>query len=173
VTVPEPTHSTPRPRPNPSSTRARPPCPLSLDARAQGPRAGELLSALALVAPAYINPRRSNEETHTTPSYSPNIISPSLSLWFVDACNAGEVLDTEGAAAFDLPGASRRWELEEELRRSLFCTPPSSSASSPSRRRRRIVVPAPPVSPNPSHEDDASEPLDRDRSVAYRFGKVK
>jgi hypothetical protein len=51
-------------------------------------------------------------------------------LWFVDACNAGEVLDAESAAAFDLPGASRRWELEEELRRSRFRPSPSSSTSS-------------------------------------------
>jgi hypothetical protein len=81
---------------------------LSLDARAQGPRAGELLDTPSLAAPAYINPRRSNEEMHTTPSYCPDTISPSLSLWFVDACNAGEVLDAESAAAFDHPGASRR-----------------------------------------------------------------
>jgi hypothetical protein len=93
---------------------------LSLDACAQRPRTGELLDALALVASAYINPRRSNEETHTTPSYRPDTISPSPSLWFVDACNAGEVLDAASAAAFDLPGASRRWKSEEELRRSRF-----------------------------------------------------
>jgi hypothetical protein len=53
-------------------------------------------------------------------------------LWFVDACNAGEVLDAESAATFDLPGASRRWELEEELRRSRFRPSPSSSTSSTS-----------------------------------------
>jgi hypothetical protein len=77
VTAPEPTHSTPRLRPNPSSTRARPPCPLSLDARAQGPRAGELLAALALDAPAYKRPRRSNEPTRPIPSYLPDtLVSP-------------------------------------------------------------------------------------------------
>jgi hypothetical protein len=103
---------------------------LSFDARAQGPRAGELLAALTLVAPAYKRPLRSNEETHTTPSYRPDTISPSLSLWFVDACNAGEVLDAESAAAFDHPGASRRWESEEESRRSRFRPSPSSSSSS-------------------------------------------
>jgi hypothetical protein len=103
---------------------------LSLDARTQGPRAGKLLDPLTLAAPAYINPHRSNEETHTTPSYRPDTISPSLSLWFIDACNAGEVQDAESATAFDLPGASRRWELEEELRRSRFCPSPSSSTSS-------------------------------------------
>jgi hypothetical protein len=76
---------------------------LSLDECAQGPRTGELLDVLALDAPAYKRPLRSNEETHTTPGYRPDTISPSLSLWFVDACNAGEVLDAESAAAFDPP----------------------------------------------------------------------
>jgi hypothetical protein len=103
---------------------------VSLDARAQGPRTGELLDALALDAPAYKRPLRSNEETHTTPSYRPDTISPSLSLWFIDACNAGEVLDAESAAAFDHPGASRRWESEEEPRRRRFHPSPSSSSSS-------------------------------------------
>jgi hypothetical protein len=46
------------------------------------------------------------------------------------ACNAGEVLDAESAAAFDHPGASRRWESEEESRRSQFRPSPSSSSSS-------------------------------------------
>jgi hypothetical protein len=80
VTASEPTHSTPRPRPNPSSTRARPPCPLSLDARAQGPRAGELLAALTLIALAYKNPRRSNEGTRPAPSYLPDNLSSPRSL---------------------------------------------------------------------------------------------
>jgi hypothetical protein len=53
-------------------------------------------------------------------------------LWFVDAYITSEVLDTEGAAAFDLPGASRRWELEEECCPILFRTSPTSSASSTS-----------------------------------------
>jgi hypothetical protein len=74
---PAPTHSTPRPRPKPPSTRARPPCPWSLDAHAQDPRAGELLAALALDALAYKRPRRSNEPTHPVPSYLPdNPVSP-------------------------------------------------------------------------------------------------
>jgi hypothetical protein len=103
---------------------------VSLDARAQGPRSGELLDTLSLDAPAYKRPLRSNEETHPTPSYRPDTISPSLSLWFVDACNAGEVLDAKSAAVFDHPGASRRWESEEESRRSRFCPSPSSSSSS-------------------------------------------
>jgi hypothetical protein len=38
---------------------------------------------------------------HTTPSDRPDTISPSLSLWFVDACNAGEVLDASRATAWD------------------------------------------------------------------------
>jgi hypothetical protein len=79
VTAPEPTHSTPRPRPKPPSTRARPPCPLSLDACAQGPRAGELLAALTLAAPPYKYPRRSNGETRPVPSYLPDtLVSPHL-----------------------------------------------------------------------------------------------
>jgi hypothetical protein len=101
-----------------------------LDAQRQGPRAGELLDTLSPDAQAYINPRQSNEETHTTPGYRPDTISPSLSLYFVDACIAGAVLDAEGTAAFDLPGASRRWELVEEHHRSRFRPSPSSSTSS-------------------------------------------
>jgi hypothetical protein len=72
---PAPTHSTPQPRPKPPSTRARSPCPVLLDAHRQGPRAGELLDAFALVAPAYKYPRRSNEETHPVPSYLPDILT--------------------------------------------------------------------------------------------------
>jgi hypothetical protein len=37
--------------------------------RCQGPRAGELLAALTLVAPTYKYPRRSNGETRPVPSY--------------------------------------------------------------------------------------------------------
>jgi hypothetical protein len=55
---PAPTHSTPQPRPKPPSTRARPPCLVSLDARAQGPRSGELLDTLSPDAQVYLNPRR-------------------------------------------------------------------------------------------------------------------
>jgi hypothetical protein len=130
VTAPAPTHSMPQPRPKPPSTRARSLCPVLLDAQPQGPQAGELLDTLSPNAQAYINPHRSNEETHTTPGYRPDTISSSLSLWFIDACITGEVLDAEGAAAFDLPGASRRWELVEEHRRSRFRPSPSSSTSS-------------------------------------------
>jgi hypothetical protein len=74
----------------------------------QGPRAGELLDRPALDAPAYKRPLRSNEEMHPTPSYLPDTTSPSLSLWFVDTCNAGEVLDARSTTAFDHLGASRR-----------------------------------------------------------------
>jgi hypothetical protein len=130
MTAPEPTHSTPQPRPNPPSTRARPPCPVLLDARCQGPCTGELLDALALVSPAYKSPRRSNEPTRPAPSYLPDTLTSPRSLSFVVAIPAGEVLDAEGAAAFDLLGASRRRELVEEPRRSLFRPSPSSSASS-------------------------------------------
>jgi hypothetical protein len=129
MTAPEPTHSTPQPRPNPPSTRARPPCPVLLDARCQGPRTGELMDALALVAPAYKSPRRSNEPTRPVPSYLPDTLTSPRSLSFDIAIPAGEVLDAEGAAAFDLLGASRRRELVEEPRRSLFHPSPSSYAS--------------------------------------------
>jgi hypothetical protein len=91
---------------------------------------------------------------HPTPSYHPDTTSPSLSLWFVDACNAGEVLDARSAAAFDHLGASRRWESEEESRRSRFRTSPSSSASSTSLPRRRTLFTATPVSSAQTEEDD-------------------
>jgi hypothetical protein len=129
MTAPEPTHSTPHPRPNPPSTRARPPCPVLLDARCQGPRTGELLGALALVSPAYKSPRRSNEPTRPARSYLPDTLTSPRSLSFDVAIPTGEVLDAEGAAAFDLLGASRRRELVEEPRQSLFRPSPSSSAS--------------------------------------------
>jgi hypothetical protein len=130
MTAPEPTHSTPQPRPNPPSTRARPPCPVLLDAHCQGPRTGELLDTLALISPAYKSPRRSNEPTRPAPSYLPDIFSSPHSLLFDVAIPAGEVLDAEGAAAFDFLGTSRRRELVEEPRRSLFRPSRSSSASS-------------------------------------------
>jgi hypothetical protein len=75
---------------------------VSLDARRQGPRTGELLDALALDSLGYKNPRRSNERTHTTPSYLPDIFSSPRSLSFDVASPAGEVLDAEGVAAFGL-----------------------------------------------------------------------
>jgi hypothetical protein len=118
-----------------------------LDAHRQGPRACELLDALAPDAQAYINPRRSNEETRLAPSYLPDTLASPSSLSFGVAVLAGEVLDVEGAAASYLPGASRRWELVEEHRRSRFRTSPSSSASPPSRPLGRTVVSAMPVSP--------------------------
>jgi hypothetical protein len=42
--------------------------------RRQDPRAGELLVALFLDAPAYKKPLRSNEATHLTPSYLPDTL---------------------------------------------------------------------------------------------------
>jgi hypothetical protein len=79
---------------------------VSLDARRQGPRTGELLDALAPDSLAYKNPRRSNEQANTTPSYLPDTLtSPRLPSFDV-ASFAGEVLDAEGAAAFGLRGAS-------------------------------------------------------------------
>jgi hypothetical protein len=101
-----------------------------LDACCQGPRTGELLDALALVSLAYKSPRRSNEWTHTTPSYLLDTLTPPRSLSFDDAYTAGEVLDAEGAAVFGIRGANGRRELVEESRRSLFRLSPSSSASS-------------------------------------------
>jgi hypothetical protein len=74
-----PTHSPPRPSHHPPSTPQRPPCPVLLDAQRQGPRAGELLDALALVAPTYKYPRRSNEETRPVPSYLPDTLTSSRS----------------------------------------------------------------------------------------------
>jgi hypothetical protein len=44
------------------------------------PCTGHPLDAPVPAALAYVNPRRSNEETHTTPSYLPDTISPFLSL---------------------------------------------------------------------------------------------
>jgi hypothetical protein len=51
-------------------------------------------------------------------------------LEIIDTCTTGVVLDERSTAAFDHLEASRRWESEEEHRRSRSCTPPSSSASS-------------------------------------------
>jgi hypothetical protein len=70
----EQTHSTLRPSQNPSSTRAWPPCPVSLNARAQDPHSDELLDAFVLDAPPYKYPRRSNGDTHLTPSYLPDML---------------------------------------------------------------------------------------------------
>jgi hypothetical protein len=141
--------------------------------RCQGPRAGELLAALTLAAPAYKKPCRSNEEKHPTPSYLPdNPVSP-LSLWFVDTCNAGEVLDERSAAAFNHLGASRRWESVEETHRSRFRTSPMSSASSTSLPRHRTFFTAAQVSPARAEVDDEPEPFDLDLTIAYRFGLVK
>jgi hypothetical protein len=42
--------------------------------RSQDPRAGELLVALFLDAPAYKKPLRSNGDTHLTPSYLPDTL---------------------------------------------------------------------------------------------------
>jgi hypothetical protein len=141
--------------------------------RIQDPRAGELLVALFLDAPAYKKPLRSNEEKHLTPSYVPDIAAPSLSLWFVDTCNAGEVLDERSAAAFDHLGASRRWESVEETYRSRSRTSPTSSASSTPLPRRRTFFTATQVSPSRVEDDDDCAPLDRDPTLAYRFGFVK
>jgi hypothetical protein len=45
--------------------------------RRQDPRFVELLAELVPVAPAYINPLRSNESTHLTPLYLPDIAAHS------------------------------------------------------------------------------------------------
>jgi hypothetical protein len=58
------------------------------------------------------------------------MLTSPRSLSFDVAIPAGEVLDAEGPAAFDLLGASGRRELVEKPRRSLFRPSPSSSASS-------------------------------------------
>jgi hypothetical protein len=59
--------------------RARSPCPVLLEAHRQGPRAVELLDAVAPDAQAYLNPRRSNEETRPAPSYLPDtLVLPRL-----------------------------------------------------------------------------------------------
>jgi hypothetical protein len=73
-----------------------------LVARRQGPRTGELLDALALDSLAYKNPLRANERTYPAPSKPPDNLSSPRSLSFDVASPAGEVLDAEGAAAFDL-----------------------------------------------------------------------
>jgi hypothetical protein len=130
VPSPAPTHSTPRPRQQPPSTQARPSRPVLPVHVASTTCAGHLLGAPVPDAPAYKNPRRSNKPTRPAPSYLPNTLTSPRSLSFDVAIPTGEVLDAEGAAAFDLPGASHRWELVEEPRRSRFCPSPSSSASS-------------------------------------------
>jgi hypothetical protein len=146
---------------------------VSLNARAQDPHSDELLDALSPDAPTYKYPRRSNGDTRLTPSYLPDTLSPSLSLWFVEARHAGEVLDARSAAAFDHPGASRRRESEEESRRSRSRTSPSSPTSSTHVAVAVVVFTATPVSFPRLHEHDAREPLDLDLTIAYRFGIVK
>jgi hypothetical protein len=94
------------------------------------PCAGPLLDAAVPAALAFINPRRSNEETHPTPSSPPDIFSSSLSLSFDDACTTGAVLDASRAAALDRRWTNGGWGPEEECCRSLFHPSPSSSASS-------------------------------------------
>jgi hypothetical protein len=130
VTSPAPTHSTPQPRQHPSSTRARPLSPVSPVHVASTPCAGHPLGALVPASLAYKSPRRSNDWTHTIPSYLPDTLTSSRSLPFDVTSPAGEVLDAEGAAAFDLRWARGRRELVEESRRSLFRPSLSSSASS-------------------------------------------
>jgi hypothetical protein len=74
---PAPTHSTPWPRPKPPQHASEAAVPMVARRTRQGPRNGELLAALALDAPAYKRPRRSNEPTHPVPSYLPdNPVSP-------------------------------------------------------------------------------------------------
>jgi hypothetical protein len=123
--------------------------------RSQDPRAGELLAALILDAPAYKMPLRSNEAAHPVPSYLPDIAAHSLSLWFAVASPAGVVLDAERVVTFDHLGARRRRESEDEPRRGRSRTSPSSSASSTSLPRRRAFVTATPVSSALTEEDDA------------------
>jgi hypothetical protein len=108
----------------------------------QDPRNGELLATPVLDAPAYKRPRRSNAETHLTPSYLPDIAAHSLSLCFAVASPAGAVLDAERVDASDHLGARRRRESEEEEHRSRSRTPPSRSASSTPRHRRRTIAAA-------------------------------
>jgi hypothetical protein len=110
--------------------------------RRQGPRSVELLAELVPVAPAYINPLRSNEAAHPVPSYLPDIAAHSLSLWFAVASFAGAVLDRRSAAAFEHRGANFCRESEEEEHRSRSRASPSSFASSTPRPRRRTVFAA-------------------------------
>jgi hypothetical protein len=163
----------PAAKPEPSQHAPVTTVPGATFARCQGPRSGELLDARFLVAPTYKYPRRSNEDTRLTPSYIPDTLAPSLSLWFVDARHGGEALDAKRAAAFDHPGASRRWESEEEHRRSRSRTSPSSPASSTRVAIAVVVFTATPVIFPRLHEHDAPEPLDPDLTIAYRFGKDK
>jgi hypothetical protein len=72
-----------------------------------------------------------------------------------------------------LPLDERTPELEEECCRILFRTLPMSSASSMSLAIAVIFLAVRRWAPALANEDDALEPLDRDRSVAYRFGAVK
>jgi hypothetical protein len=61
----------------------------------------------------------------------------------------------------------------EETHRSRFRTSPMSSASSTPLPRRRTFFTATQVSPARAEVDDEREPLDLDRTIAYRFGIVK
>jgi hypothetical protein len=108
----------------------------------QGPRAGELLDALALDSLAYKSPRRSNEWTHTTPSYLPDTSSSPSSFPFDVASSAGEVLDAGGAIASGRRWTRRRCQAEELSSRRRSASSPSSPASSPSSPRRRTLVSA-------------------------------
>jgi hypothetical protein len=108
----------------------------------QDPRNGELLAALALDAPAYKMPLRSNEAAHPVPSYLPDIAAHSLSLWFAVASLAGVALDKRSAAVSEHLGANFCRESEEEEYRSRSRASPSSFASSTPRHRRRTVVSA-------------------------------
>jgi hypothetical protein len=61
----------------------------------------------------------------------------------------------------------------EEKHRSRSRTSPTSSASSTPLPRRRTVFTATQVSSRRAEEEDEREPLDLDRTIAYRFGFVK
>jgi hypothetical protein len=106
-------------------------------ARRQDPRAVKLLVAWFLVASAYINPLRSNGDTHPATSYLPDITASSLSLCFAVANLAGAVLDRRSAATFEPREANFCRESEAEEYRSRSRASPSSPASPTPRRRRR------------------------------------
>jgi hypothetical protein len=110
--------------------------------RRQDPREDELLAELVPIVPAYIKPLRSNESTHLTPLYLPDIAAHSLSLCFAVASLAGAALDERSAAASDHLEASCCRESEEEEHRRRSRTSPTSSASSTPRHRRRTLVTA-------------------------------
>jgi hypothetical protein len=95
-----------------------------------GPPHRELLDALAPDSLAYKSPLRAHDRTHPTPSNLPDTFSPSRSLLFDVACNAGEPLGVGSAAVLGRRWTNGRRELEEECCQSLFCPSPSSPASS-------------------------------------------